>query len=101
MTKKKSFVSSWFFDSSFIASANNEILADPFWVDHPKMGVVPFEDGDMGRACTKYFAECLTKYGFYNLMVNGSQFIPVQFKDGVAVEAVSYTHLTLPTTPYV
>ena len=48
MTKKKSFVSSWFFDSSFIASANNEILADPFWVDHPKMGVVPFEDGDMG-----------------------------------------------------
>jgi|TARA_R100000149_G_C5878963_1_gene143297 hypothetical protein len=86
MTKKKSFVSSWFFDSSFIASANNEILADPFWVDHPKMGVVPFEDGDMGRACTKYFAECLTKYGFYNLMVNGSQFIPVQFKDGVAVE---------------
>ena len=83
---KKSFVSSWFFDSSFIASANNEIQSDPFWVDHPKMGVVPFEDGDMGRACTKYFENCLTKYGFYNLMVNGSKFIPVQFRDGVAVE---------------
>ena len=38
---------------------------------HPKMGVVPFEDGDMGRMY-QILAECLTNYGFYNLMVNGS-----------------------------
>ena len=80
------FVSRWFYDSSFIASANNVILSDPFWVDSPKSGVVPFEEKDMGRACTIYFEKCLTSYGFYNLMLNGSTFVPVQFRDGIAHE---------------
>ena len=79
------FVSRWFFDPSFIATANNEVLAEPFWCES-QTGVVPFEDSDMGRVSSIYFEKVLTSYGFYNLMVNGSEFLPVQFRDGVAHE---------------
>ena len=70
-----------------------------------RLGIEYLNTGSMYRAVTKYFLDNEIKEIDLDKIIKNLENIQIDFNEGAIFlngdDAVSYTHLTLPTTPYV